>query len=400
MPRILFVDDESNLLQGLQRILRSMRNEWDMTFVGSGHQALECLEKGGVDILVSDARMPGMDGVQLLTQTRQQYPTVFRVLLSGQADELLSMQATGVAHQFLAKPCGSDELIATLTRLGNLNDLLMNPQLKQVAGSMQAVPSMPALYAELCRVLESPESSIEDISKIISKDMGMTAQILHLVNSAFFGLSRTISDPSQAVAYLGLATVKSVVLSIEIFQQFRPPEGLGFSFDRLWEHCFSTGAQAQSIAQAEGLEDLAVGDAMAGGLLHDVGLLILASELPDLFERSIRLATEQHVLLSEAEREIYGSSHAEFGAYLLGLWGLRYPVVEAVAYHHAPTQAGPIGMSPLTAVHVADALESRENPVLRDTEMAQLDESYINDLGLSARLPVWMGLGTHAKEGV
>ena len=333
--------------------------------------------------------MPVMDGVHLLLETQQRHPSVLRVLLSGTADEVVSLQATGAAHQFLAKPCDSDVLISTLSRLGNFNDLLNDSRIKQVAASMKTIPSMPTLYGELCDALKSPEAKVEQIASIISKDMGMMAKILQLVNSAFFGLSRNISDASQAVSYLGFDTVKTMVLTTGLFEQLQPGVVDGFSFERLWEHSLRTGARAQKIARALGLEEFLVADALAGGMLHDVGILLLATELPEEFEQSVRLSMEQHVLLSEAEHATYGISHAEVGAYILGLWGLRFPVVEAVAYHHTPRQAGSMEISPLLAVHVADAIERVDSSPCLGSMASHLDEQYIDLLGLSDRIAEW-----------
>ncbi|GJL56110.1 MAG: signal transduction protein [Nitrospirales bacterium] len=387
--RILFVDDDSNILQGLQRMLRSMRGEWDMDFANSSQDAFAHLAQAPYDVIVSDVKMPGMDGVELLTAVRSQYPQMTRLLLTGQAGEETILKAVGPAHQFLSKPCDADMLKTTISRTCALSAVLEDPTLKELASQMVTIPTLPSLYAELVRTLEDPESTLERISTIVEKDMGMTAKILKLVNSAFFGLPRQISSPSQAISYLGIETLKTLVLTVQVFEELTPQAIAGFSVEALWEHSIQTGEYARRIAQAEGLDNSLIADTLTAGMLHDVGALLLASQLPDQFTAAIELSNTQHISLHVAEQQIMSASHAELGGYLLGLWGLRHPVVEAVAFHHQPKKLESQQFTPLTAVHIANALhtENMHTGQLRDGQGIQ--EDYIDSLNLTGHLSTW-----------
>ncbi|WP_454063795.1 response regulator [Candidatus Nitrospira salsa] len=387
--RILFVDDDSNILQGLRRMLRSMREEWNIDFANNGQDALERLAQEPYDVIISDVKMPGMDGVQLLTEVRTQYPHITRLLLTGQAEEETILKAVGPAHQFLSKPCDAEVLKTTISRTCALSALLEAPTLKQLASQMISIPTLPSLYTELVQVLEDPESTLEHISTIVAKDMGMTAKILKLVNSAFFGLPRQVSSPSQAISFLGIETLKTLVLTVQVFEELKPKHTTNFSIESLWEHSIQTGDFAWKIAQAENLEEHLVSDTLAAGMLHDVGILLLATQLPDHFAEAIELSNAQQVSLHEAERQILSASHAELGGYLLGLWGLRHPVVEAVAFHHQPKVIETQQFTPLTAVHIANALHTEKEKSGEQREGQGIQDEYIDSIGLTAHLQSW-----------
>ncbi|MEO8425838.1 MAG: response regulator [Verrucomicrobiota bacterium] len=386
--RIIFVDDESLVLQGLQRMLRTMRNEWEMEFVDSGSKALERMGQAGFDVVVSDMRMPGMNGAQLLNEVMMRYPATVRLILSGHADQDLIMKCVGSTHQFLSKPCDADALKATVGRASALDAALQNETLKKLTSRMDRLPSLPSLYIEVVEKLQQPETTLEEIAAIIAKDIGMTAKILKLVNSAFFGLRRQIGSTEEAVAYLGLDTIKALVLSINAFSQFEQIKIGGFSFESLWDHSLNTAAAAKLIALAENAERKMVDEAFIAGMLHDTGKLVLASNFAEQYNEVFRLARENKREVVMAELDVFGATHADVGGYLLGLWGLPVPVVEAIALHHNPGKTIHKTFSPLTAVHAADVLV-HESQMSGTGISAGFDANYLGELGLSDRPDVW-----------
>ncbi len=388
--RVLFVDDEPNILQGLKRMLRTMRQEWEMQFAGNAKEALGELSQGAFDVVVSDMRMPGMDGAQLLSEVRTHYPHIVRIILSGHSDKELILKSVQPAHQFIAKPCDTEALKAMVTRACALKDLLGNDSLKRVISQMDSLPSLPTLYAEIMNELQSPKGSLDKVGQIISKDLGMTAKILHLVNSAFFGIPRQISSPEQAVSLLGLDTIKALVLTVGVFSKFDKAKLPGFSIKQLWTHSINTGANAREIAKAENVDKISIGNAFMAGLLHDIGKLVLATALGDDFKRIIFLAREQDTPFCEAEQNIIGITHAEVGAYLLSIWGLSNAIVEAVAFHHRPHGSPGEEFNAMAAVHFADALEHEMvADISSNIPNNRLNQPYLDRMGLNERLPVW-----------
>ena len=249
--QVLFVEDDDMVLQGMQRCMRMMRDEWDMTFVDSGAKALAFLTDHPVDVIVSDMRMPGMNGAQLFNEVAKRFPKSVRIILSGHADQDLILDCVGSAHQFLSKPCDPEALRATIRRALELEGSVKNDRLQQLVARMAHLPSIPSLYSEIVEKMNDPEAALEDVGVIIAKDPGMTAKILKLVNSAFFGLRREVSNPTDATAFLGLDTIKSLVLSLNAFAQYESVKTEGFSLPALWNHSLATAAAAKRIAQLE-----------------------------------------------------------------------------------------------------------------------------------------------------
>ncbi len=402
LRRILFVDDETKILQGLKRMLWPMRKRWRMYFVNSGKQALEVLDQHPVDVVVSDMRMPGMDGAQLLAEVQRRHPQVVRIVLSGHSDQDLTLKAVSPAHQYLSKPCEAKMLVSTIDRACDLNDLLSRDNLKQAISRMDSLPSLPTLYADIMAEVQSPDTSIQQVGKIIARDVGMTTKVLQLVNSSFFGLARHIIDPVHAVNLLGLDTIKALVLTVEVFSKFKS-DALPLAFvEGLWHHSLFCGELARRIARQEGIDKPAVDDCYMAGLLHDVGKLVLGTNLPEDYRRVIDLMGQQQVCAIEAEMQIFGTTHAEVGAYLLGLWGLPETIVEAVLYHHFPHNFAGNEFVPLSAVAAADTLSNGGNLLHSNPDDAASENllTYFSRIGAADKAASWGQLHDQVKEEV
>jgi putative nucleotidyltransferase with HDIG domain len=388
--RILFVDDEQKILQGLRRMLRNMRHEWEMQFAESGQAALEILDREPFDVVVSDMRMPGMDGSELLSHVKQRYPMILRIVLSGHSDHEMILKSVCTAHQFLSKPCDSEMLKSTVSRLCTLRDFLGLESLKKVVSGIDSLPSLPCLYMEIMEELQSSDVSIEKVGKIIEKDLSMTAKILQLVNSSFFGMPRHISEPSQAVILLGLDTVRSLVLAIGLFSQFDQATLSSMHVQNIYEHSMKTGSISRIIAKMENMGKELVDNAFMAGLLHDLGKLVCAANFPEVYREVFKLSGHGEMAFHEVEMEKLGATHAQVGGYLLGLWGLPETIVEGVAFHHNPRNCPAQGFVPLTAVYTANILEHHTDVnAEKEDPWHNFDAEYFGILGLEERIPLW-----------
>lgn len=354
--RILFVDDEPLVLQGLQRMLRSMRTEWDMVFVESGVQALARMEAEPFDVVVSDMRMPGMNGAELMRQLLERYPQVVRIILSGHADRELIAQCLGTAHQYLSKPCDPEALKSLVARACALGGDIGDNRVKALLGGIQNLPTVPQVYVELSEALKAEQTSATELGRIMARDMGMTAKVLKLVNSAFFGLRRELSNPMEAVNYLGIETVRSLVLLHGVFDSLGEWKAQRLKLERIWSHGLLVALGARSIAQLLTGEEQLHEAAFTGGLLHDVGILVLAINFPERYDEALAQTERERGFFPLVEQRVFGANHAEVGAYLMALWGLPDGVVDCIRYHHTPLVPGASGSVPLLAIHLADAL--------------------------------------------
>ncbi len=390
MKRILFVDDEAAILRGLQRMLRPLRDQWAMQFAEGGPAALELLATQTFDVVVSDVRMPGMDGVSLLTELKRLHPEVVRIILSGHSDHEMILRSIGPAHQFLTKPCSPELLRATVERACSLQDRLNDPELQKLASRMGSLPSVPTLYNQIMAEVSSPAGSLENVGRIISQDMAMTAKVLQLVNSAFFGVRQRVSDPALAVRFLGLETIQALVLSVQVFSSYERDPRCERAVRELWSSSTRVAAFARIIAREQGAPRAVIDQAFFAGMLHDIGLLLLLAHSPEHHaEVERRMQEDGHAGIEDIERSVFGGTHADLGAFLLGIWGLPGTIVEAVAFHHRPSLLASAEFGPLTCVHAAGAIAEGLEGV-SSMERTAWDDEYLQRLGLSERVPVWI----------
>jgi HD-like signal output (HDOD) protein len=270
-----------------------------------------------------------------------------------------------------------------------LQSSLADETLTELVTGLDSLPSLPAVYLEIIDELKSPQSSLARIGKIISKDIGMTAKILQLVNSAFFGLPQHISTPAQAATLLGVDTIKALALSVKIFDDHISPATEQLDVQRLWNHCSRVSVLAKKIAAIENLDKDNADDAFMAGILHDVGMLVFASNLPEQYSEVLQLTSQENYRLIDAERQVFKRTHADIGGYLMGLWGFSSSIIEAILYHHQPSASPVIVLGPLTMVHIANSLDSIQQSKEDVPVEAFLDMEYLNELGIADRIPVW-----------
>lgn len=387
MIRILFVDDEVRILEGLRRLMWLQRREWEMAFAPGGKSALTMLEACPFDVIVADMRMPEMDGAELLEIVREKYPTTLRFILSGFSEVESSFRAVPVAHQFLLMPCNPEALRAAIERATSLLKVLNSKMLVGFVGSLRDLPSLPGACVELRRLLAAPDVSIERVVRVMEQDPAMSAKTLQLVNSAFFRVTKEISNITTAVTYLGMAILQNLVLSVEIFRTFQPKHPIpGFTIDQFHKHSQLTAKIASEIGQQLGLSDAV----SVAGLLHDIGKLVIAEQSPDHFARAIQGAREEKTPLFVAEENLTGISHAEVGAYLLSLWGLPVPLVEAVAHHHRPERVPHDSIDMIIVVYLANLLAKEQHDGdSHDVLKEMVHPSILAVPGVVEKLPEW-----------
>lgn len=404
MKRVLFVDDEINVLNGLKRSLRSCARDWSMSFCQSGEAALAAMEKfPDFDVVVTDLNMEGISGADFLLQVREKFPHTVRFVLSGSTDAQLLLKVSNVAHQTLGKPCEPSVLYEAISRAFVMRDELQNESMRKILNRMGDLPALPVLYEQIVQEMVREDASISRVGKLIEQDPAMSAKVLQIVNSAYMGVRNPVSNLVQACSMLGLENLKNVVLMAEVFDlgaANTPSEG--FSIEALWQHSLDVGEGARGIAASETDDRACIDRAFTAGLLHEVGQLIMATQLSEEFGRAIAHARASHMTLMEAEKSILGVTHAQVGSYLLELWGLPDPVVEAIAFHAFPSIC-PIAdyslvasgyetgeeteFSPLTALHVANYFAEERDAL--GFMRSDADTSYLEAHGYLEKMDAW-----------
>ncbi len=393
---ILIIDDQPQVLQTVHRYLQGMSAEWLIELTDNGKTALQMMALKPFDVVVCDLVMPGLDGTQFLNEVQQTYPQTTRIIMCWQTERSLLQRLFGVAHQYLFKPFDESTLINLLNGVLARSQLVNDDKLAGLVSQLKNVPSMPQIYVDLVREMRSENASLQRAGEIIAKDPGMTAKILQLVNSAFFGHRSGVSSPEEAAIYLGIETIKSLVLSLQVFSFFTRSQIKTFNINQIWQHSMATALLAKRVCMSIDSDMQMADEAFTAGLLHDLGKLVLAANLPVVYQEVLQICKQQSLNLADAERRKFGASHGEIGGFLLGLWGLPDSIIEAVSLHHNPGSAANQVIAPLTAVHVANALI--HNPEEDVGSPPELDFDYLATLGLAHFIPHWNELLAESQE--
>lgn len=353
---VLFVDDEPNVLKGIRRMLRHKRGVWKMHFAGGGREALELMAREHIDIVVTDMRMPEMDGATLLEAVQKAFPDTARFVLSGQCDEETALRAVSVSHQYLSKPCDADELVGKLDRALAERTKLSTEPLRSLMSSLGSVPSRPSVYADLTMELESPQVSADRIDQIVARDPGLAAKLLQICNSSYFGLASQVRSIHQAVSFLGVDTVKALALKFGVLSQLKRDTVGDCGVCEIIERCLETAILARVIVRDAGMDQIAQDEAYVAGLMLDIGILVLADNLDCRYDAVLKDHIRHGDALVRAERELLGADHAAVAAYLLGGWGLPPSIVRALELHHRPDLQETATMNTPLAVCLASLL--------------------------------------------
>jgi HD-like signal output (HDOD) protein/CheY-like chemotaxis protein len=385
--RILFADAD---VEELYEFRRQFGPTWEVLAVGTGPAALEEIRKNPCDVLIADMNLPEMSGAELLNHVRGEFPKTVCFILAPDADRERVMQTVLCAHQFLAKPCEPAQLKAHVDRAMALDTWIASNSMRELVARVRTFPTVPSLYIEIISALKSPDATTEQVGKIIAKDMAMMTKLLQVINSACFGLPRKISDPVEAVGLMGFEAVKSMVMTIKLLSQYDKIKPVYFSIDRLWRHSTDVARTAKQLTLMHTDNAQLAETAFTAGLMHDIGKVVLAANFDEQYRGAQSLAKRQKLPVWEVEHEIFGASHGEIGAYLLGLWGMPLDLLEVAAMHHQPSRSISKEFTTLTAVHIANVLEHEVTPDPDETDStAKFDEPYLERVGVLELMPQW-----------
>ena len=385
MTRILFVDDEPTILELLKIGMSSMAEEWEMAFARSGDEALALFKLKAFDVVVTDMRMPGMTGGQLLAHVRRLSPETIRIVLSGYSEWSDAVGSLGIAHQFLQKPFKLADLQESLKSLTEGKTRFPHHKLFELATSLKTLPSLSRTASRIADEIRSPHATVDSIAGIVSQDPPLAAKLLQFCNSSFFGFGREVFSVDEAVQLLGVSVIQSLSLAVPMYSLFSPKKFNAFPVEQVWHHSSQVGTLGRQVFSRH--RQLAE-QAFAAGLLHDVGKVILAYGLPEEYSRVFAEAKNSGVPLYQVEQKHFHTTHAEVGAYLLKLWGLPEALVEAVACHHEPHRCGSNQLSLAGVVHIANALQYIQEPGSAVTTNT-VDEAYLESLNLTADFKNW-----------
>ena len=386
--RILIVDDEVTLLRLMKLGMRSMAGEWDLHFAESGEEALALINLQPFDVVITDMRMPGMNGAQLLNLVLRDHPRTVRIVLSGYADLNEVTNCVGLTHQFIDKPCSLDDLKSCLRRVTNVQGHLNHENIRSATAGLKNLPSLPKVYMEIADAVQSPDCSTELIAEIAAKDPGLSAKLLQLSNSAFFGFGRKVYSVDEAVQLLGVSIIQSLALTTPLYSSFDQKKCPSFPLEQIWEHSAQVATLGRKLFRQHMDDPQLAEQAFAAGILHDLGKLILADSLGLEYDAVLKESRATNTPLHLIEQQKLNTTHAEVGAYLLAIWGLPIPLVEAVACHHFPERCGTREICLSGIIHIANALQHTQ-PGNTETIATPPNLDYLKSIHLDEHFELW-----------
>jgi len=394
MMRIVFVDDDNQVLEGLRRMLFGRRDVWKMRFFSEPQAALAGLAEEPAELVISDLQMPAMDGAAFLEQVHCRFPEAIRYVLTGVLDHPLLGRTMRCAHQVIAKPCRPHLLCEVIERAETIVKRL--EELKKVAlfSGLDGLPVMPESHQKVLDMLGSPTASPRRLGQLVSEDVGMSARIVQLANSSYFGRPGRIHDPIQAVLFLGVKTVEAMVLTEGIFARLDPKLVHAFGVSALQAHCMRVSMLARKICTDLQFPVEQTEAASTAGILHDAGKIVLISEMTEVFECALKRSRWEGRSLYDLERELVGISHAELVGAMLQLWAMPAEIIEATACHHRPSEAVTVlGRSrcPTLAdvIYLADLIDHSYSCSGVDGATPQIDPAWLERLGLTEAAEQW-----------
>lgn len=345
---IMFVDDEKQILRALNRLF--MDSPYESVFMDSGEDGLAYMQHTPVNLVVSDIRMPGMNGFDFLRHVKEKHPTTMRVALSGYTDSRVIYKALeeNVAKMYMFKPWDNRELLSTIDKMFQLEEVLKDKKIMDLINNLDDLPTIPDLYTRIKAMIQDDED-VDKIAKLIEADQASTAKILRIANSAFYGAKT--GSITQAIMYIGLANVKTIVLSNVVF---KTTGALGANVKSLWRNATLTNRITNHLFHR--ITGKKIPNVFASaGLLHNIGMVVLISHFEKVYSEILKqglVSDEDYITL---ERQMMGVTHQELGGYLLNWWELPLPIVEAALYHHTPLDEKVINQELLCVIHLANA---------------------------------------------
>lgn len=384
--RVLFVDDNQKYLD-TYRMVFCRTDEWACYYASDVLGAIDYLNYVEVDIIVVDLTLPLFDGSQILEYVKSRFPSIIRIIFTDCKDINAHLKVVKLAHQFYSKTMEIGKIEQVIQEIYSLHRIIISDKARKILSQVDTIPSLPDIFFELRKHLMDHDCSVRDVGKMIATDVGLTATILKIVNSAYFGLAQKITTPQQAASLLGLDLIEALVVTAHLFSSFKIDPSIPIA--GVMKHSFQCTQFSKAIAEHQKAPTQTVDAVCIAAMLHDVGRLVFACAFPEKYKSIIRMCDATQRASSEVEREVIGIDHAQAGAYLLGLWGFSHPVVESVAFHHNPSTYTGNHPGLVGVLHAADILTYELQPSNTHEGIEVLDRSFLTKHNLTASFENW-----------
>lgn len=376
IKKILFVDDEVPILRSLNRLF--MDTEYEVFTAGSGQEALEILADEKIDLVITDMRMPVMDGYQLLEKIKELHPNTLRIILSGYSEKntILAALQKNIAKLYILKPWDNNKLILLVDQIFETENILRDSNLLSLINNADELPTLKSSYQQIMELIDN-DADLVKIASAIERDHSVATKILHIINSAFYEVKT--GSVKHAIAFLGLSSIRNILLATSIVDSFNMSGIYGARLEMLWNHSFMC-SKIVTIIYGKLLNKKLSESESSAGLLHNIGIVLLFKIFPEKYIQIFHRAEKEKTSLLQIEQESLHVTHQQAGGYLLKWWELPYPIVEAALYHHTPFATGIINKELIYVVNIA---QHYANIILKNQVSDTFDPTVFSALGIT-----------------
>lgn len=381
---VLFVDDQPQILNGIKRMLRLKRDDWDVLCATSGQEALSMLESNKPGVIVTDMKMPHMDGADLLEEVRRRYPDMMRVVLSGYFEHEGFYRTAGSAHAYLMKPCDMNAIILTVERALNLKNFLNRPELLDCINNFTNKPSRPQIDDIIAHLLKKRATHIDFMASL--SESGMDSD--RVLEEFLMSIPKEKMGSSITLNSIGIDRIRAILTRIHVLDRYSEILAMNEELED-WGRKIARTAEALMLTKLNDTELLS--DTYCAGLLAGLGIMVLWANEPGAYAEIEEKIHMTGMSFCDAEKEVFGVTHGEVSAYYLHHWGFSNAVVETCAFHHRPLlRREDQAIQPALMVHLAETLQTNNHGLGFDQESgSETDMDYLNEYKLMSELDGW-----------
>ena len=363
MTTILLADIDEARLEELSSIIQAAKPDWEVVALTSAADVLQCASNDDIHCVVTDYDLQDSNGIDLLKNIQIKHPNIVRLTVSANQHHDVVQKSTVASHRFVERTVPDEVLVGAIECSLRLKNLLSDASLTQCMSEIRTLPSLPEIYQQMVSELTAPQSSLQNIARIIESDNALTVTVLKIVNSAFYGLNQRVESVSHGVALLGVHLIKNITLTAKVFAQFQGSKQQLLKLQQLNDGANRTGALANQFARLSGVSRSAVDHAQIAGMLSNIGELVELSRATKESSEGLE-ANIQGEANIQAKNNMRASIELQ-GAYLLRLWSLPDPVVEAVAMQYESPPFSKVAITPLIILHAIRYLEQNFSELIR-----------------------------------
>ncbi len=387
MTNILFVLKDRSQGNGYRRNIPAINSSWSVNITDNTKDAVDFVRGNDIDVIVCDEEVSDNKGLDVISSCSHEKPGVLSFLRkSGGPSKEESIALSEKKIFVLPHNLEEEGICSHISRRILMKSLSGNPNLLSVIRKMKKMPTIPQLYHQITRELRKEDGSIEFVAGLISKEPSMATRILKAVNSPAYVLGYEITEVVHALLFLGKEATQAQILADSIFTSYPNQSIAGLNLQNVWKHSINVSAIARRISMSIDSNKKSAEIACTAGVIHDLGKVLMATNLPDLYLKAVNYAESENVPLVEAEEKVFGTNHAEVAASLMGLWSIPFKILSSVAYHHNPTGTMRKPPTSAMALYIADGFENAKS---KNSFGQKVDENIIEDWGLTDQFKGW-----------